>query len=564
MAGLVRVCPVNMNTENLDKTAFVQRCFQWAYEVELDCFDWSYFQTVSRERCRYQTQVLGAGGLFPNDDGLDCMCPRLPMALVGVCRALQDEVSKILYSENRFRISRNGRRGLTPLLQLSPRAVAHLRTLSIRLNNCCCTRYGPCKMESILPSPILCMSCHSGCIGGEDTPLQLQRKADAQQPDILSIWQDAMRHLAHNILPGKLRLSAICDCADEATAGLIAKPLLDLPILAACDVRLGQRPNTHQGDIAQRTALALVGCSSQQQPFPLLRLPIELQMRVLSYTQLMHPHGVVPWWPLTNPVWGNCCRECNYTLDACCCYVQHGAFSTADTCCSSWITPVSLFLVSSQFYELGMEILFSQNVFQIDWQTDGSDQEHGRRQSLLMFLTRFPEAAYRYIRKIHVRLHDLRYWEVGPGYKVAESGHSFGLEWPQGIALMSKKLVMRRLTLWIEDLGHRGWSEIHLETGLDDSLQVEEKEWTLYRRLVQPIADLGEQSLQNFALQFCSPPYNQHHDLRTQRRTELEKSVMGQDYCSDHVSGLRQLFDEGPKARRGLFEPLRERSPDIS
>lgn len=563
MAGLVRVCPVNMNTENLDKTAFVQRCFQWAFDMELDDFDTSYFQTVSRRRCRYQSQLFGIWCPLLNDDGLDCMCPRLPMALLRVCRSVQEEVFKILYSENRFQISRSGRRGLTPLLQLSPRAVAHLRVLSIRLNNCCCTRIEPCKMEIMYADESFCKSCHFGCHGGKDTPLQLPYQAStspSSQPDSLSTWKDVIRHLAENALPGKLHLGVTCDCADETTASRIAKTLLDLPRLAACDIRLGQRPSTAQGDIARRTALALVGCCWSQQPFPFLRLPVEVQMRVLSYTPLLHADGVAYWSPLTNPARADCCKACSGTLDACCCYVLHGAFSTIDTCCSSWITPVSLLLVNNRFYELGMEILFSKNVFHICWWTDGSGQEDDRHQSLLMLLTRFPEAAYRYIRKIHVCLQGLGYSNIDPGYKIAENGYCFGVEWLESIALMSTKLVMPRLTLWIEDLSYRGRSQYNLETDVDDSLQVEEKEWTLYQRLVEPIADLGEQPLRDLALEFSEPPYQQHDDLRMERRKELEKSIMGQGYCSDDVSGLRQQFGRRPKARRALFEPLHERS----
>lgn len=544
-AGLIRICPINMNTENLDNTAFVQHCLDWVSNSISwdDADDTSEFYMASLTRCRYQGLMTDNRRLFPNENGFDCICPRLPMALLLVCRNIHNEVFKILYAENKFRICQTQPRGLTPLLQLSPRVVSHLRTLSIRLNRCCCTRDSPCQLRpSHRVDEQYCMSCHTGCRGGEDTPLRLLPKsASIPQQDILSLWKPAVHHLAKNIEPDRLHLSVICDCADEATAEYIAQRLImELPRLAACDIRLGQWPSTAQSDIAMRTALQLIGKPSKES-FPFLKLPIELQMRVLNYTQLVHPNGTIGWWALTNPILEDCCQNCTPTLDACCCYIQHGAFSTSDTNCSCWVTPTGLFLVNHRFYNYGIEIFFSQNIFQIDWFVDGSGREEGSNPILLILLSRFPEHVYRHIRKIHIQLFHLYYSHLGPNFEVAKNGHSFGVEWPQSIALMSTKLNLPSLTLWIEDLTRRGSSDRNWETGFDDSLEVEQEEWTLYQRLVQPIVDLGV-PLNHFALEFCPSPYGRYHELRTQRRIELEQRVMGVDYYSDNVPGLRQKF----------------------
>lgn len=560
MAGLVRVCPVNMNTESLDNTAFVQSCFEW-----MDTFDWDYdgpqFQAVSLSRCRYQSLLGGNSSLYVSDEGFDCMCLRLPLALLRVCRTIYNEVFKMLYTENRFRICQTQHRGLAPLLQLSPRAVAHLRTLSIRLNRCCCTRYGSCKLQKrgVANVEILCSSCHSGCRGGDNSPLQLKfedttSEYSAQQ-DVLSSWKRAAQHLSKHIQPGKLRLSIVCDCADDETARRIVQPMKALPNLAACDMRLGQHPNTTQADIARETALERVGISSKPS-FPFSKLPTELQMRVLSHTQLVHPEGVLPGWFLTIPVPGECCLACTGTLDACCCQAQHGAFSTSDARCFCWAMPVSLFLVNHKFYELGTEIFFSNNIFEIDWNNGSSDPDDVWSQSLSMLLARYPESTHRHIRKIHIRLHLLWYTDLGPHSTAKHDGYSFALDWAENIALMSTRLNLPRLTLWIEDTSGRERSARNLETGFDDSLEVEEHEWTLYQHLIQPIVDLGT-PLHRFALQFCYPPYGRYHELRDQRRRELERSIMGEMYCSDNVSGLRDVFgmSEKPQPPR-MFEPL--------
>lgn len=571
-AGLVRVCPVNMNTEKLDHTAFEQEGFEWVERVEWHpSNDTERFIMASEVRCRYQTQLRGLGHLLIlSSTGIDCMCPRLPMALLRICKALYNEVFKILYTENRFRVCQTLAHGLRPLLDLSPYAVAYLRTLSIRLNRCCCTGYEPCELKTGLFEEVegYCGKCHSGggCRGGRDVPLQLRTKLNGstaeaqgtshqQDAQTLYLWREVANHLSKHVQPGKLRLSVICDCADEETAQHVTMPLTSLPRLAACDIRLGQRPNTSQADLAQKTALDLVGRPSDRS-FPFALLPFELQMRVLSYTQLVHPQGIITWWPLTLPHMSECCLACTGTLDACCCYVQHGAFSTSDTRCSCWVLPVSLFLVNHRFYECGMEIFFSRNIFQLFWYTDGSGQDDGGSQSLPMLLNKFPESMYRYIRNVHIRIHGLWYTNIGPDNIVGEeSGYDFDSDWKHGFILMSKKLTLPRLTLWVEDRTRREQSIQHYETGIDDSLDVEEQEWTLYQRLVQPIVDLGV-PLHNFALEFCEPPYGKHHQLRTERRNKLEQRVMGESYCSNNVPGLRQPFGKKEKIRPKMFDPL--------
>lgn len=570
MAGLVRVCPVNMNTESLDNTAFVQAGLQWATRMEWPAStDTERFIMASKVRCRYQTQLRGRGDrLILSDNGIDCMCPKLPTALLRICRTLHDEVFKILYAENRFRVCQTQARGLRPLLDLSPRAAAHLRTLSIRLNRCCCTRYEPCELEEVgWGVERGCRKCHAGggCRGGSDTPLQLRTnlsstKAEgvSQQHDMraLHLYRETVSHLSKHIQPGRLRLSVICDCADEATARHVATSLTRLPRLAACDIRLGQRPNTAQADIAQKTALDLVGRPSDPS-FPFAKLPIELQMRVLSHTQLVPPEGIINWWPLTIPTMGKCCFACTGTLDACCCYVQHGAFSTSDGRCSCWVTPVSLFLVNHRFYECGTEIFFSHNIFEITWLTDGEYQDDGGSQSLPILLNKFPESAYRYIRNVHIVIYGLWYEDIGPD-RIVPNEYDFDCDWKQGFSLMSKKLTLPRLTLWVEDRTGREESVRvrDYESDMEDNLEaMEEQDWTLYQLLVQPIVDLGV-PLRDFALEFDQREYGEHPLLRIKRRKELEQRVMGEAYCSDNVPGLRHLFGERKKTRPKMFDPL--------
>lgn len=559
MAGLVRVCPINMNTENVDNSAFVKKCLDWTDH---------YYPSISNRilmassvGCRYQV-------IFPDSipspfcfhkERFDCICPKLPMALLRICRTLFHEIHDMVYMENRFRVCQTQPHGLRPLLRLSSRAVMSIRSLSIRLNRCCCSNI---NVRDGLTGPVVprcCNSCHYSLHYGNPSPslLNLKDCRVTRKRQTLSLWNEAIHHLATNIQPGQLRLSIICDCADEATAKHVIQPLTFLPRLAACQVRLGQQPGTCQADIAQDIALKLVQKYSNYS-FPFLKLPVELQMRVLSHTHLVHPEGTVKWLPATSPALSRCCRRCTDSLEACCCSVLHGAFSTAEGNCPCWVTPKSLFLVNHRFYTYGFEIFFSQNIFQIDWHTNREYHDDNWSQTLTMLLTRFPESAYCHMRMIHVRLRGLS------SYKALDSGHGshFRHEWLKGIALMSKKLVLPRLRLWIEDMSDSRLAEPDWFPIVDESLVAAENEWKLYQKLVQPIVNIGT-PFKDFALEFNRPPDECHGELRRRRRQQLERRVMGDNYCSGHVRGLRQQFGERKKARQKLFEPLSESHPEI-
>ena len=87
-----------------------------------------------------------------------------------------------------------------------------------------------------------------------------------------------VNHLAQYIQPSQLRLSVICDTLGDATAMQIAQPLLKLPILAHCSLRLGQTPNTVFHILAEKTVLQATNRSIYHvdQPFRFVNLPDEI------------------------------------------------------------------------------------------------------------------------------------------------------------------------------------------------------------------------------------------------------------------------------------------------
>lgn len=59
--------------------------------------------------CYYRARKVANRTLNADADGFDCICPPLPMALLLVNRQINEEVAAILFSKNKFRITRTAR-----------------------------------------------------------------------------------------------------------------------------------------------------------------------------------------------------------------------------------------------------------------------------------------------------------------------------------------------------------------------------------------------------------------------------------------------------------------------
>lgn len=551
-AGLVRFCPINLNTESANKARYAAKSCEWLRNWA--DFDGDVFDAAASYKCDYRAKQCDGNVCYPDEDGLDCMCPSIPIALLSVSRAIHDEATTILYSENRFRICKTQPNGLSALLQLSPRAYRHIKSLSIQLNRCCCTPGQECRIEQQPDQyPSTCPYCHDRCRGGRDAPWLLSPNVTALEArEIVSPWNAVVDRLAQYIQSSTLRLSVICDTVNETTARHVMEPLLALPALAACDIRLSQAPYTVQSAIARSMAVQLTGGGDggdgngdtsdsgrkYADSFRFLDLPIELQLRILGYSDLVSPSAIELGAACTRPYrLASCCQMCTDTLEACCCAVMHGAYSTSAGSCTCWTMPTPLFLVNHDFYEHSRSIFFSKNVFRIVWYTTEDDE--ARRRTLSSFLTVVPPSSLPLIRNIHIRLSDLNYAQFESD--AAERHYCFRKDWVQSIALLAQELMLSNLNLWIEDASEREPSIDHWETGVDDSLQIEEKEWKLYQRLIQPLVDIG-QPLCSFTIKLADPPYGLHDKIRDERRHMLEQRVMGQDYNSSKVVGLQEML----------------------
>lgn len=335
LAGLVRFCPINMNQEG-------PRAEDLRTGVK----------QVTGYACFYRGRRF-FGKDFGIDDVPGCECPALPFSLLCVSRAISEEVSNILYSENAFTISRSDLRGLAPLRNMSERAVSSLRCLTVRLNNC------ECVFQFTFREPPGMPPCHPLCWshGLHDKPLSNQTR---QGNAIIRDWQDLSSTLAVHLQPGQLRLDFVCDTRDLPTAQQMAGLLSTLPLLRACSIRLGPRPDWGHHILSRTTALRLLGTpSSDDHKAYSYYLPSEILTRILEYSDLVAPYDL-EWQPDGGFSPYDCCTTCTATLDCCTCSKFHAAYSTSCTC---WTPPTSTFLVNRQVHDVAMAVFYGRNRF---------------------------------------------------------------------------------------------------------------------------------------------------------------------------------------------------------
>lgn len=325
--------------------------------------------------------------------------PPFPLNLLYVCHAIHDEVEKILYSENHFSITRRDLGGLQAIENMSIAALQQLRHILIRVNVSSCIR-GCChRKRSHHGSHHICDD-----IREHDPPMGVISRSDKQ---ILSQWQRICTRLATNIRPNMLSLYIICDCKDQETAKMVVEPLLSMPVLKDCALRLATK-NTHNElqSLAKSTVLRLTGRLKPQSsgPFRFQDLPKEIQLMVLSHTPLIVSHDIV----CSNSrlhYMGSCAASGRAKLYAeqglprewwcdvgytCFCTRAHAAFSFP---CRCERFPSSYFLVSSKFRQAAMKVFYGGNRFIIQL-CELKDISHNsnktKEMSIIPFLKWFP------------------------------------------------------------------------------------------------------------------------------------------------------------------------------
>ncbi|KAI8957554.1 hypothetical protein F5Y11DRAFT_360735 [Daldinia sp. FL1419] len=272
---------------------------------------------------------------------------RLIYNILQTCRAIHDEVQRIIYAENRFVVNREGtlEDGFYHLGRLSPQACSALRNLYVHLHV-------------------------------EGQPRVYCPPTATLRPSWIKAWQTT------------LNLYLICDTGNDKKTRAVLRPLHDNPgILADCHIRLDEERYSLLCAVAQDVALRAKGIDPglRKKPFRFMDLPQELCLRILKYTDLVAPRNEIEWTPelgfhtTSSYIWKSCCNEEsddyidklfdheNHFLD---CEPEHvdttGSFCSAchssySSSCQCWIPPDSLMRVSRRMYAYAIDILYSCN-----------------------------------------------------------------------------------------------------------------------------------------------------------------------------------------------------------
>ena len=177
----------------------------------------------------------------------------------------------------------------------------------------------------------------------------------------------------------------ICDTISQVVARNVVDPMMQLPRLAACSIRLSNRYDAALHALAENTVNSLTDRQDQQPRLIRPReLPNELQLRVLQFTELVAPYDLD--WSAT---FGFVCRSASSSsgsrkLNPCeiCAGVRSycrselvgvnfeklgrpiGSYAFK---CHCWRYPRSLLLVSRQFAHEATRIFYSMNHFKIHY-----------------------------------------------------------------------------------------------------------------------------------------------------------------------------------------------------
>lgn len=419
-----------------------------------------------------------------------------------VPRVISDEVSSILYSQNKFTISRSDSRGLRPLRNLSSKALQLLQSLTIRLNNCSCVfDYEWFIIPAVHPCHPLCQS--HGC---HDRPLGNVARQDRA---VLDEWKNIVDILAVNVHFRSLRLSFVCDTRDFQTAQTVIESLGCLPPLRDFSIRLGQNSAWLTYCLARSTSLQLISQRPEKKLGQTNRhLPNEILEQILSYTELVAPFQL-EWCPDRGLVPFDCCKTCTDTLDCCCFSFYHAAHATS---CSCWRLPLSLFLVCRKVHQIAMSVFYSYNEFNILPAGIKSRLYYPRPSPLIQvpmiqFFERLPLNAFPYLRSVTLTFPDFMPQSV-------LSDRRGGMKtWEHAIGVIAQRIDLPRFSL-----------TILIENPRNNTSREPAEDWLqAYKKIVRPLTRL-KRMLNLFI--HLSWPYGSEEEYESM----LERSVLGEHY----------------------------------
>ena len=478
---------------------------------------------------------------------VECSLPPLPLQLLYVCRFMHDEVEKLLYSENRFFITRRNTGGLESLLSLSLAAIRHLSHLTIRVNiaycqgHCCNDRGRGPEYETFCPSLFKHMF---------DTPLS---NGSDEERHTISQWQKICIRLA-STLPNQLALYVICDCHDLETAEMIVESLSSLPKLRDCALRLATDRHSQLHHLAKKTVYSLTGqLQPRSAPFRFLDLPKEIQLRILSYTNLVS--GEFSEWGnnfakyignrFFRSTWGTCAESLDsFTqqgygglgtpLPHCFCSQGHSAFWFQYRCEDDHSR---YFLVSRYFkdvaelvyYDTSRFLISSDGLVPLYLDTTSTEWQEKGSVAVLPFLSWFKNDSFNRIKFLQLHFDRL---EENEGL-LSEAGWK---QWLNTVAVLGKHPRLSNLTIEIrmdepfwfneQEIG-KMWPPLDHE---EMQASHEHRMSSMYLKLFTPMKVLAGLKDLFIHFHFASSDGYREDDGRREQQRILECLVMGEDY----------------------------------
>lgn len=470
------------------------------------------------------------------------------------CRVLYRELTRLLYATNRFSIRFSERQSLEPLRNLRPPTCASLTYLKVILAESSChftTRtsnadwvYGePCCQRQYASD------CNSGVKHRHDDPI------DGLDPR-LAEWDRTISYLASAIRVGVLDLAVVCDVCPEPTktgmqaARSVTISLLRLPRLKDCSVRLCQEPDHQLQHLAHETVLrarhiipplspwtpSLLEQPSSISPPGLLRLPAELRLRILQYTDLVTPWTEVRWslqnqgfivgttYCANQEFMGETCPpsrhfgcqfdRCDLTFPhpspGCFCRKMHSA-SSSTLVCKCWTSPQAFFLVCKTLYKEAQAVFYSGNRFvvfdrhsHLPWNREverdsligpNEGYPYPRLGASIFLRERVPRDCLPYLRFLELVFpawdHDV--WPT--------EGQAVLQDWKHTLEWARDKLNVGALTIRLIAMDASDWDQPLSRVNMTWEQGV--KVISAYMRLLGPLAGLGD--LRRFYAHLVSP-----------------------------------------------------------
>ncbi|KAL3471457.1 hypothetical protein BJX99DRAFT_263299 [Aspergillus californicus] len=474
-------------------------------------------QWSSREKRVFRQNESEFGFCFPNQ-------------LFYVSRAISEDARRVFYSENILHFSDKSYKGwdLRILFHLSPLAWKSLRRIGVKIG------CAPCQ-SPINPGDT---NCH-----GEVSEI-LTNDGQLEASGVITTWKWICSQWAkYQTDDDRLEMRLICGAASKYTAAQFLDPLHDLPRFKDLKIRLGSNRDVDLQHMVMKTMRQKTRCfpPEREGTFPFLKLPVELQIRVLEYSGLVAPkplisraiythftpsdcwHFVCTAQPKRGDSWGD-----NY------CPSTHTAFSSSYPC---WVITNGLFLASKRIRQIALRIYHLKNTFQIWYEPAektkiasitwsprthgffGLPTDHTWSPQTSGFLARLPEHSWQHLRHIHWVFPRMDEHAFLPDNQETE-------DWIN--TLRSISLAVPPCALILE------------MTFQDSGFHAYGIQWALYNRIVDPIIT-HRGMLKDFIVHTSRPLDGSLEETRRGQEYSLERRVMGDDYDMQAFNGVQSL-----------------------